>query len=115
MSARRGPGENAAAGRPAPFPVLPREPLRLAVLEPFQGDIASQKAGVEVLRECCGACGEADGGGVRLRACDACDAVRYCGRNCQRADWEAHQLVCKILAIDREITVRVGVPGIHIA
>ena len=62
------------------------------------------------IRDVCRACGKADGtvgGGRRvwLRACDACDAVRYCGRDCQRADWTVHRLVCKILAADREIMV----------
>ena len=105
----------AAAARLWPLLALPKEPFRLGALAPVKAYIAAQKEDAEELRACCAGCGAADGGGVRLRACDACDAVRYCGRNCQRADWEAHQLVCKILATDREITVRVGVPGIHIA
>ena len=78
-------------------------------LDPMRATIDRQKSSVASLRERCGACGAADGGGVRLRACDACDAVRYCGRECQLADWQAHQLVCKILASDREILV--GGPG----
>ena len=27
--------------------------------------------------------------------CMCCKTVRYCGRECQRADWAAHELVCK--------------------
>ena len=94
---------------------FPREPPRLGVLQPIKVLLSVAKSEMETLREKCGACGAADGGGVRLRACDACDAVRYCSRECQRADWPAHQLACKILATDCEILVRVGVSGSLIA
>ena len=82
------------------------------VLAERRGVIQHQRDAAESLRGCCEMCGEMDsseGGNVRLRACDACDAVRYCDRECQRADWQAHQLACKILATDREVLVRVGV------
>jgi hypothetical protein len=26
--------------------------------------------------------------------CSRCEAVRYCSRECQRADWKAHKPVC---------------------
>ena len=26
--------------------------------------------------------------------CQGCKVVRYCGKNCQRADWESHRKVC---------------------
>ena len=87
------------------------------VLAERRGVIQHQRDAAESLRGCCEMCGEMDsseGGNVRLRACDACDAVRYCDRECQRADWQAHQLACKILATDREILVRVGVSGSRI-
>ena len=29
--------------------------------------------------------------------CARCHAVRYCSRECQRADWKAHKLVCAVL------------------
>ena len=103
--AGRGAREAAAAALPA----LPREPLRLGSLESTKVVLAVQKAQCDGLREKCASCGAADGGGVRLRACDACDAVRYCDRECQRADWPVHLHACKVLATDREIMVRVGV------
>ena len=27
--------------------------------------------------------------------CSACGQAEYCGRECQRADWQAHRAVCK--------------------
>jgi hypothetical protein len=28
--------------------------------------------------------------------CARCEAVRYCSRECQRADWKAHKLACAV-------------------
>ena len=97
------------------LPTLPREPLRPGALGNVKQCLAGQRCDVESVRVKCAACGAADCGGVRLRACDACDAVRYCSRECQRADWPVHVHACKILATDREIMVRVGVSGSRIA
>ena len=74
---------------------------------------STHKANETRLRDACCACGRASGaaggaaggGGVRLRSCNACGAVRYCGSECQRADWPAHRLACKTLAADREVMV----------
>ena len=100
--------------RPAPpLPaVFTTEPFRPGSLEATKKALSRQKSEAESLLASCGACGAVEGGtgGVRLCACAACDAVRYCDRECQRADWTAHKLVCKILAIDREILVSVP-PG----
>ena len=112
MAARRAArGSVVMATAPAPLPPFPTEPLRLPMLEPIKQLIDAQKCLSDSVRSNCGACGAAHGdGGVRLRACDGCDAVRYCNRQCQRADWAAHSLACKILATNREIMVRVGGP-----
>lgn len=32
---------------------------------------------------------------TKLKLCSRCRAVRYCGVECQRADWPAHKLLCK--------------------
>jgi hypothetical protein len=29
--------------------------------------------------------------------CGRCEAVRYCSRECQRADWKAHKAACEVL------------------
>ena len=34
----------------------------------------------------------------KLLKCQRCDAARYCSKACQKADWPAHKLECKILA-----------------
>ena len=100
----------AAAGAATPLPRWGTEPLRRPTIESIKTLIDASKAWAERFRATCGACGAADGqGGVWLRACDGCDAVRYCSRDCQRANWAAHKLVCKILATDRELLVREGV------
>lgn len=33
----------------------------------------------------------------KLRECSVCRSVRYCGKDCQKADWKAHQHACKPL------------------
>ena len=101
-------GARRGARSTPPLPsVFTTEPFRPGALEPIKLELARQKSASEGLLASCGACGAVEGGagGVRLCACAACDAVRYCGRDCQRADWTVHRLVCKILAADREIMV----------
>ena len=101
-------GARRGARSTPPLPsVFTTEPFRPGALEPIKLELARQKSASEGLLASCGACGAVEGGagGVRLCACAACDSVRYCGRNCQRADWTAHKPACKILATDREILV----------
>ena len=46
--------------------------------------------------ESCAACGkEADEG---LKACKACNSVKYCDVNCQKAHWLLHKKACKLIA-----------------
>jgi hypothetical protein len=42
----------------------------------------------------CGVTAETLEGG-KLKECSACRSVRYCGRECQTADWPAHKATCK--------------------
>jgi hypothetical protein len=39
---------------------------------------------------------------MNLSLCSACCAVRYCCRECQRADWRAHKEFCGELRAERE-------------
>jgi hypothetical protein len=43
----------------------------------------------------CAACGDSDDGGGSLKACAACNLVKYCNRTCQIAHWPAHKKACK--------------------
>ena len=43
----------------------------------------------------CAACGDSDDGGGSLKACTACNLVKYCNRTCQVAHWPAHKKACK--------------------
>jgi hypothetical protein len=43
----------------------------------------------------CAACGDSDYGGGSLKACSACDLVKYCNRACQVAHRPAHKKACK--------------------
>ena len=106
MARRPSVGAPAAA-----LPAFPREPLRLGSLESTRKIVDNHKKMCNFIRATCGACCAEDGDGVRLRACDSCDAVRYCGRECQREDFLCHRLACKILSTDREIMVGVRTPG----
>lgn len=42
----------------------------------------------------CKVCGETQG----TLKCAGCKAVSYCGRECQKGDWKAHKVLCKVLA-----------------
>ena len=57
----------------------------------------------------CASCGHSMG---RLKSCHGCGFVKYCGRECQRAGWPAHQLVCRTLNADREISKTVVATGL---
>jgi hypothetical protein len=52
----------------------------------------------------CAACGVAadasDEG--KLRECSGCNAVRYCGKSCQKMHWSAHKPTCKRLQAARQ-------------
>ena len=39
----------------------------------------------------CGRCGA----GGHLKTCDRCGLMRYCGRECQLADWKQHKKTCR--------------------
>eukprot|EP00979_Chaetoceros_neogracilis_P008161 scaffold1805_cov166-Chaetoceros_neogracile.AAC.2 len=43
----------------------------------------------------CAECGDSDNGGGSLKACTACNLVKYCNRTCQVAHWPAHKKACK--------------------
>jgi hypothetical protein len=43
----------------------------------------------------CAACGDSDDGGGSLKACTACNLVKYCNRTCQVAHRPAHKKACK--------------------
>eukprot|EP00985_Skeletonema_marinoi_P010221 scaffold4823_cov71-Skeletonema_marinoi.AAC.5 len=45
---------------------------------------------------CCASCGVAEEvDDVKLKKCDACDLVRYCGYKCQQDHWPQHEASCK--------------------
>jgi len=43
----------------------------------------------------CAACGDSNDSGGSLKACTACNLVKYCNRTCQVAHWPAHKRACK--------------------
>jgi len=43
----------------------------------------------------CAACGDSDDGGGSLKACSACNLVKYCNRSCQVAHRPAHKKACQ--------------------
>ena len=50
--------------------------------------------------ECVARAGCAEAGCASEEAssvCARCEAVRYCSRECQRADWRAHKLGCVVV------------------
>ena len=43
----------------------------------------------------CAACGDSDDGGGSLKACTACNLVKYCNKTCQVAHRPVHKKACK--------------------
>ena len=43
----------------------------------------------------CANCGQEDGGGAKLKNCNACLLVKYCGVDCQKAHRKQHKKACK--------------------
>jgi hypothetical protein len=43
----------------------------------------------------CAGCGAKESAEKRLKKCTACALVRYCSRDCQKADWRFHKALCK--------------------
>lgn len=43
----------------------------------------------------CASCGRQEDAVRAFKVCARCDAVFYCGRECQKADWKAHKKTCK--------------------
>jgi len=55
-------------------------------------DMPRKKAEVaSYVSKVCGRCGASD----NLKTCDRCGLMRYCGRECQVADWKQHKKTCR--------------------
>jgi hypothetical protein len=51
----------------------------------------------------CSQCKNPPSGDGKLQVCSRCRKVQYCSRDCQKADWKEHKVVCKYLAKDPSI------------
>ncbi|KAI1746842.1 hypothetical protein F4782DRAFT_552975 [Xylaria castorea] len=90
-----------------PWTALAKYAVRAAISPafwaPFMDDIYRPDRDVIVasgegrpLGEECASCGKKKSeDGSDLRYCARCMKVKYCSRNCQRADWRQHKTVCK--------------------
>ena len=43
----------------------------------------------------CASCGTAEGDDIKLKRCNGCFLVRYCGAKCQKEHWSQHKKECK--------------------
>lgn len=64
-----------------------RKTTDMRAREEFKGDVEPD-VGREVML--CGACGRVD----NVKKCGGCGVVAYCGKECQKKDWEMHKQVC---------------------
>jgi len=53
-------------------------------------------------RRVCKKCGSTPPAGDKLRYCGRCEVTTYCSRQCARADWAKHKLVCETLRVDHK-------------
>jgi hypothetical protein len=51
----------------------------------------------------CANCGKAEEVEAKLRACNACKLVKYCGRDCQSADLPQHKTACRKRAAELKL------------
>ena len=56
-------------------------------------------------------CEECNQGDIELKACGACHAAWFCGRECQRKGWKAHKKVCEDLKDMRMLVNQDNEPG----
>ena len=56
-----------------------------------------------------------EGGMTRLRLCSGCRRARYCGRECQAADWDRHRAWCTATTAARAARAPRAVPVNHIS
>ena len=49
----------------------------------------------ETVMMCCAACGVAENENIKLKKCNACKSVRYCGVQCQKDHRPQHKRACK--------------------
>jgi hypothetical protein len=47
----------------------------------------------------CQVCEKGKAEGVKLSFCNSCRSVSYCSRECQKADWKMHKVICKKLNV----------------
>jgi hypothetical protein len=47
----------------------------------------------------CQVCEKGKAEGVKLSFCNSCRSVSYCSRECQKADWKTHKVICKKLNV----------------
>lgn len=55
-----------------------------------------------VISDTCVACKGHAPPGEMLRACSGCRTANYCGRKCQKKDWQRHKKECQTLAAQRD-------------
>lgn len=84
-------GGPAAAGAPAAG--APPEAFAAAASAPATDGARPAKKGPRGVCAHCGHCRAK--GEPTMRKCGACRAVYYCDRECQRAGWHAHRLLCE--------------------
>ena len=66
-------------------------------------DLEGLKRDVGAVRDLCAACGSL-AAEKKLLHCRACGFDRYCDRDCQRAAWARHKLVCRVMAADKAVS-----------
>ena len=59
----------------------------------------------------CASCGIAGGDDIKLKNCNACFLVKYCGVNCQREHWSQHKKECKNRAAELKDELLFKQPG----
>ena len=87
---------------------LGKTPLSEFEVSPFGDEISFTAKDVKLAVGRCAVCLSTSG---ERKSCRACGFVRYCNRECQTAGWPSHKLICRLLAVDREIVVKWSVPS----
>lgn len=73
--------------KPELFEYILKKAIKLSPSLAHLAEITSEEA----WRRICSVCGKED---IKTLMCSACHSIRYCSRQCQKANWKIHKRIC---------------------
>lgn len=73
----------------------------MGLTPPLDLSPANEKPPKEPLAKSCAVCNKLG----TMRACGKCKLIRYCGKECQIADWKRHKTICNLVSLKKKMMV----------